>query len=361
MPKDQSDWEREDDQNDMDTSVYGPVFRKEFFREAFRLQDKIVELNTSSGISLSDICFKPLEPDNDNCLIMSPFNYFQVSPMMFPTSVQNKIENLDLERADEMNDYNYFHHLMQCMRSPFTMSTNLKLSCFGSFGGPIQPYIALGNFNEEAGYGSAKGLLITILLNNYDDAASNEPAMEWELAFVKFLRSVQSDLFSISFMAQRSIQVSRRFVFPTFLIGRDPARVQLRHVHGHAQLYVHVSLRVLFVGPVPGHVKQPLVAVHQFQVPARGRGYLLRGPQRDQLHRPVRLRQHGGDADNFRGVALPRARRGGGQRVPVRPGLPAHREDERRALGGAHFPDLRRSHSVDDPDQRFRSHLLLFG
>lgn len=29
------------------------------------------------NITLKDICFKPLEPYNQNCAIMSPLNYFQ--------------------------------------------------------------------------------------------------------------------------------------------------------------------------------------------------------------------------------------------------------------------------------------------
>ena len=28
-------------------------------------------------VKLGDICFKPLAPDNDNCAIMSPLQYFQ--------------------------------------------------------------------------------------------------------------------------------------------------------------------------------------------------------------------------------------------------------------------------------------------
>ena len=50
-----------------------------------RLQNHLAGLvhqpadNTSKPVTLRDICFKPLEPDNDNCTIQSVFNYFQVS------------------------------------------------------------------------------------------------------------------------------------------------------------------------------------------------------------------------------------------------------------------------------------------
>ncbi|KAI6232457.1 Niemann-Pick C1 protein [Aphelenchoides besseyi] len=195
IPKDQAMFEHEEDGNTMKTLYYGPAFRRSFLRSAFELHNAIVNLTTANGIQLSDICYKPLAPDNDNCAIMSPFNYFQ-----------NKIKNFDKTRSDGFTDIDYFNHLMECIRNPFTMKTKLKLSCFGEFGGPIQPYLAFGNYNNSGAYETARGVMIIILVNNYDSDYETKDAREWEKTFVQFLRTVQSDHYRISFMAERSIQ-----------------------------------------------------------------------------------------------------------------------------------------------------------
>jgi Niemann-Pick C1 protein len=62
----------------MKKEYYGPVFRKKFFSEAFKLNNEIMNLTSPSGIRLENICFKPLAPENNNCAVMSAFNYFQV-------------------------------------------------------------------------------------------------------------------------------------------------------------------------------------------------------------------------------------------------------------------------------------------
>lgn len=81
MPRDQSPYEREDPRNFLKTIKYGAVFRKSFLVEAFKLYNQIrfmkVETN-GENITLSNICFMPLSPENNNCAIMSIFNYFQV-------------------------------------------------------------------------------------------------------------------------------------------------------------------------------------------------------------------------------------------------------------------------------------------
>lgn len=83
MPRNQSPYEREDPRNFLKTIKYGPVFRKSFLIEAFWLYDRIrfmkAEMdNGAENVTLSDICYKPLLPENQNCAIMSLFNYFQV-------------------------------------------------------------------------------------------------------------------------------------------------------------------------------------------------------------------------------------------------------------------------------------------
>ena len=58
---------------------------------------------TETYITLSDICYKPLAPQNKNCTIMSVLNYFQNS----------------LDRLKEQGDFdltNYHDHIYYCTR-----------------------------------------------------------------------------------------------------------------------------------------------------------------------------------------------------------------------------------------------------
>lgn len=57
---------------------------------------------TQTHITLSDICFKPLAPQNDHCTVMSVLNYFQ-----------NSRDNL--ERV-YLFDYDYHDHIYYCTR-----------------------------------------------------------------------------------------------------------------------------------------------------------------------------------------------------------------------------------------------------
>lgn len=104
-------------------------------------------------------------------------------------------------------DFDYFNHLMDCLKNEFTLRTRLRLSCLGDFGGPVQRSLIVGNLNGSEKYDTARGLLLTILVNGNDDPALTESARGWEQTYVNFLRGVQNDHFRISFIAQRSIQV----------------------------------------------------------------------------------------------------------------------------------------------------------
>lgn len=111
---------------------FGPVFERKFLIEALKLQLNIENLRakTSSGesITLNQTCFKPLEPDNKNCAIMSLFQYHQ-----------NDLEFL--------NETFYPSQYLECIQSPITQKTkSLKRSCMAEFGGPIDPYMVLGGF-----------------------------------------------------------------------------------------------------------------------------------------------------------------------------------------------------------------------
>ena len=60
-------------------------------------------------------------------------------------------------------------HLFDCMENPYQMSSKLCLSCLGQFGGPLQPYVVLGDFETPGRFETARGLVITLLVNNYSN------------------------------------------------------------------------------------------------------------------------------------------------------------------------------------------------
>lgn len=93
---------------------FGPVYQKEVLLEAFYLQNNLSNIvaplydkdgSIVENITLEDICFKPLTPDNNNCTIESIFNYFQ-----------NDLEKLLAVEVDEFNviTYNASYHFHYC-------------------------------------------------------------------------------------------------------------------------------------------------------------------------------------------------------------------------------------------------------
>lgn len=83
--------------------------------------------------------------------------------------------------------------------------------CFGAYGGPIEPGIAVGGMpkaavNEEPNYLLATGLVITFLGKNQNNEALLGPNLEWEKRFVDFMKNYTSDKLDIAYSAERSIQ-----------------------------------------------------------------------------------------------------------------------------------------------------------
>ncbi|XP_018008621.1 NPC intracellular cholesterol transporter 1 isoform X3 [Hyalella azteca] len=186
--------------------VWGPVFNKEFLKAVADIQNYIEnEILGDNGTSLSDICFKPLAPVNENCTIQSVLNYFQNNP-----------SNLDIEDVDALG-YNvtYLNHLDACFRNPVNPEeSSVGLPCLGTYGGPVFPYTSLGGFlaNQSTdlgvnpAYHNATALVITFVVNNHLNKSDNAQALDWEKAFLAYVRNVTHPLVSISFSAERSIQ-----------------------------------------------------------------------------------------------------------------------------------------------------------
>ncbi len=65
--------------------------------------------------------------------------------------------------------FDFSTHFMTCAQAPTTTKDGqLGLSCFGDFGGTINPFMILGNYSD-ATYQNATALVITIVIENSND------------------------------------------------------------------------------------------------------------------------------------------------------------------------------------------------
>ncbi|XP_034472622.1 NPC intracellular cholesterol transporter 1 [Drosophila innubila] len=181
---------------------FGPIFKKDFLANVLDLQEQIKSLD-ANGTFLNDICYAPLKDDGStvmasDCVVQSIWGYFQ--------------DNIDrLEDSEEDNGYNvtYLDELYQCMSNPYL--------CLASYGGPIDPAIALGGFLKPGDQltGSTKfeladAIILTFLVRNHHDKAQLVRALEWEKRFVEFMtdyiKNTKSASMDIAFTTERSIE-----------------------------------------------------------------------------------------------------------------------------------------------------------
>lgn len=179
--------------------LYSSTLEKNFLLEVFYLQKNLTMLhgelnlqNKKYNITINDICFKPLEPDNKNCTIFSIFEYWQNNMDTFLTSF------------DPLTN-DYLTHFDNCVLSPTTIKDSLDLSCLGDFGGPIFPYVSLGGFKNKE-YGNATALVITFIIDNHKDPLLNLKATTWEKIVIDFLRNYSNPNVIIDFNTERSLQ-----------------------------------------------------------------------------------------------------------------------------------------------------------
>lgn len=143
----------------------GPAFELGFLSEVLDLQTEVLSLQakstrTNQTINLSDICLKPLAPDNENCTVFSLLQYYQ-----------NSKDNLNKRIGDDFfTFFDYTTHFLMCSQAPTTTRDDpLGLSCFADFGGTINPFMVLGNYSNGT-YANATALVVTIVIENSNDA-----------------------------------------------------------------------------------------------------------------------------------------------------------------------------------------------
>jgi Niemann-Pick C1 protein len=201
-PINQSSWAHQVFPNDPVT--YGPALVKEFLHEALKLQNDISDLKgtlDNQTVSLEDICFKPLAPDNNFCTIQSIFQYWQNSPILLD-------KEIDDDFGQDLADY--ITHFENCVASPTTLNDTLQLDCLGENGAPVEPFMGLGAYptiDTQPQYGNATALVITWVINNFNNDTLNQPAMAWEKRVIDYLKNeYKNENVTFSFSTERSIQ-----------------------------------------------------------------------------------------------------------------------------------------------------------
>ena len=162
--------------------TFGPALKIDFLHRVLDLQTTVTRLvadqgNGSDSVRLTDICLKPLAPQNENCTVFSVLQYFQ-----------NSKDHLDLAVTDDFDvpKFNWLTHFFSCYQGPTNLNdTDIGLSCFGDFGGTVNPFMVMGNYTNGV-YFNATALVITIVIEN-----SNDP------------EKVQKGLMKISFRLNR--------------------------------------------------------------------------------------------------------------------------------------------------------------
>ncbi|XP_065898214.1 NPC intracellular cholesterol transporter 1-like isoform X2 [Dysidea avara] len=206
-----SDFSFPDSQNYKMIHHFSGVFQQAVLNEIWHMQNDIIHLQVPSkaangkvhNITLSDICFQPLSPDNLNCTVYSVLNYFQ-----------NDYDKLNKHVTPVFTDSaNSSTHIHYCTRDPSSLNaTGLNIPCMAEYGGPVDPSVALGGYyvvNGSAQYDMARAIIITLVINNNIDKEKNKPAEKWEEAFINYMKSykekVPNSTLEFSFSSESSI------------------------------------------------------------------------------------------------------------------------------------------------------------
>lgn len=182
-----------------DVITFNPIFDLDFMHQVLSLQNEVSNITATfenRTIGLKDICFSPMSPENDNCTIMSIFQYFQ-----------NSHENLDKINKDFFFVRgDYLDHLLACAQNPTSFNeTKVYLQCMATFGGPVDANVALGGLKDD-NINNATAFVISYMVNNHRDPKGNKMAEAWEAEFIKFLKNYSNPNMTLSFSAERSIQ-----------------------------------------------------------------------------------------------------------------------------------------------------------
>ncbi|KAF0990703.1 hypothetical protein HZS_1074 [Henneguya salminicola] len=178
--------------------TFGSTLQSDIIEQVFKLQQDIHQLkatyvsnNIIHNVSLADICFKPLEPQNTHCAMFSITQYFQNNLTLF---------------KEMFNGSDWHNHIYNCVGVPETMvdSSFGNASCFSDFFAPVNPKLVLGNYTDDPI--EATVLVINFLVNNYIKNTENSISIAWERSLLAYLKDFKHPNITLSYSAECSVQ-----------------------------------------------------------------------------------------------------------------------------------------------------------
>ncbi|XP_078473552.1 NPC1-like intracellular cholesterol transporter 1 [Lampetra planeri] len=172
-----------------------------------QLQDIRVDVN-GTAVSLKDICFAPLSPEqpkDTDCAVNSLLQYFQNNKTSLLATAEQKGDGGKTGTVD------WRDHFMYCIRSPLSFKdvTALELSCMADYGAPVFPFLAVGGYHDER-FTESEALILTFSTNNFArDHPKFEFVLAWEAEFIRRVHKYKDDPasnFTVVFMAERSLE-----------------------------------------------------------------------------------------------------------------------------------------------------------
>ncbi|KAI9885591.1 MAG: hypothetical protein M1823_002600 [Watsoniomyces obsoletus] len=143
----------------------GPVLSYDTLRWWFDVEDRVQRLKSlRRGLTLDDVCFKPTD---DACVVQSLTGYFG-----------NDVSQLTPD--------NWKEKIRKCTAQP--------VDCRPAFGQPIKKELVLGGWQGRQDVIDAQALIVTWVVNNYDEGTDNEArAIDWERSLQGLLLAVQAE------------------------------------------------------------------------------------------------------------------------------------------------------------------------
>uniref|UniRef100_A0A8C5WR56 NPC1 like intracellular cholesterol transporter 1 n=1 Tax=Laticauda laticaudata TaxID=8630 RepID=A0A8C5WR56_LATLA len=168
---------------------------------------KIWSAKHQRQVTLQDICYAPLNPQNaslSDCAVNSLLQFFQNNQTLLHMTANQTV-------GKKNGTVDWRDHFLYCIHSPasFQDTTELKLSCMSDYGAPVFPFLAVGGYSGLE-YSEAEALILTFSLNNF---LSSDPHSDfvllWEKRFLEVVQEFQknnSEKYAIAYMAERSLE-----------------------------------------------------------------------------------------------------------------------------------------------------------
>ncbi|XP_061115458.1 NPC1-like intracellular cholesterol transporter 1 [Conger conger] len=191
---------------------FSGILSKDLIIQLMELQSRIQAIQfwsdeLSRNVSLKDICYAPLNPNNPSlmdCAVNSLPQYFQ-------NSLENLNAKVNMTNLGVTQEVDWRDHFIYCVNSPLSFQdiTDLRLSCMADYGGPVFPFLAVGGYDNEE-YTTAEALIMTFSLNNYPRGTTKFTLVErWEQMFLNIMREYKMDPktnFTFAYMSERSLE-----------------------------------------------------------------------------------------------------------------------------------------------------------